>query len=467
MRSTAKSAPVELRPEHRITGDGNTADGAVAVMKFSDALTYLDRHINREAVAGAYQGLSLHVMEELLDAMGSPHRDYPVVHVTGTKGKGTTVALASQLFASVGVSAGSYTSPHVSSITERIARNGVAISEEEFAAAIETVSRFVPLISGTPSYFELLTAAAFRWFADEAVDVGVIEVGLLGRFDATNVVEGRIAVVTGIGKDHTDGAEGWRFHVAGEKAGIVKPGATLVLGAIDDDLVPVFEAEQPGRVLRLGHQIEVTSNTMAVGGRLVDIATPWGRHEDIYLPLHGRHQADNVALAITVVEAFFDRHVGDDIINEGLAEVALPGRSEVAGREPLVVLDGAHNPDSAKALARTLRDEFGAAADRYLVVGMLGGRDARELLSALEAPLAELVLICAPDSPRAQDVADVAAAARALGCRVEEIASVTDAVDRALALAGDDDLVAVTGSFYTVGEARGHLLADTADDGSS
>ncbi|MDH5237709.1 MAG: dihydrofolate synthase, partial [Acidimicrobiia bacterium] len=227
------------------------------------------------------------------------------------------------------------------------------------------------------------------------------------------------------------------------------------------------EAEQPGRVLRLGHQIEVTSNTMAVGGRLVDIATPWGRHEDIYLPLHGRHQADNVALAITVVEAFFDRHVGDDIINEGLAEVALPGRSEVAGREPLVVLDGAHNPDSAKALARTLRDEFGAAADRYLVVGMLGGRDARELLSALEAPLAELVLICAPDSPRAQDVADVAAAARALGCRVEEIASVTDAVDRALALAGDDDLVAVTGSFYTVGEARGHLLADTADDGSS
>ncbi|MGI9600957.1 MAG: bifunctional folylpolyglutamate synthase/dihydrofolate synthase [Acidimicrobiales bacterium] len=426
-------------------------------MNYADALTYLDRHINREAVAGAYQGLSLHVMEELLDAMGNPHRDYPVVHVTGTKGKGTTVALIAQLFASVGVSAGAYTSPHVSSITERIARNGVAISEDEFAEAIDTVSRFVPLISGTPSYFELLTAAAFRWFADEAVDVGVIEVGLLGRFDATNVADGRIAVVTSIGKDHTDGAEGWRFHVAGEKAGIIKPEATLVLGQIDDDLLPVFAAENPDRTIRVGHDVTVTSNTMAVGGRLIDVTTPWGAHEDLFVPLYGAHQADNVALAVAVVEAFFDRALGDDVINEGLAELTLPGRAEIVAHEPLVLLDGAHNADSAKALARTLRDEFAAAAGRYLVVGFLAGRDPAELLLALEAPLAELVVVCQPDSPRAQPVTDVATAARSLGCRVEEIRSVPEAVDRALALAGEEDLVAVTGSFYTVGEARDHL----------
>ncbi|MDH3706425.1 MAG: Mur ligase family protein [Acidimicrobiia bacterium] len=427
-------------------------------MNFAAALTYLDRHINREAVAGAYQGLSVHVMEELLDAMGDPHRDYPVVHVTGTKGKGTTVALAAQLFAAAGLSAGAYTSPHVSSITERLARNGTAISEDDFAAVITTVARFVPLISGTPSYFELLTAAAFRWFADEAVDVGVIEVGLLGRFDATNVADGSIAVVTSIGKDHTDGAEGWRFHVAGEKAGIVKPGATVVMGAIDDDLVPVFEAEGPDRIIRLGHDIEVAGNTMAVGGRVLDITTPWGRHEGIYLPMHGEHQAENAAMAIAVVEAFGDRALGDDVINEGFAEVQLPGRAEVVRREPVVVLDGAHNPESMRALARTLRDEFVAAADRRLVVGMLGGRDPEELLVALEAPLAELVIVCRPESPRAEDVAGVAAAARRLGCRVEEVRSVADAVDRALALSTDEDLVAVTGSFYTVGEARDHLL---------
>ena len=428
-------------------------------MNFAAALGYLDRHINREAVAGAYQGLSLHVMEELLDAMGDPHRDYPVVHVTGTKGKGTTVALVAQLFASAGVSAGAYTSPHVSSITERIARNGVPISEDEFAAAITTVSRFVPLISGTPSYFELLTAAAFRWFADEAVDVGVIEVGLLGRFDATNVADGTIAVVTSIGKDHTDGAEGWRFHVAGEKAGIVKPGSTVIMGAIDDDLVPVFEAEGPADIIRLGRDFLVTSNTMAVGGRLLDITTPWGHHEGLFLPLHGAHQAENAAMAIAVVEAFGDRALGDDVINEGMAEISLPGRAEVIRHDPVVVLDGAHNPESSKALARTLRDEFGAVADRYLVVGMLSGRDPQELLLALEAPLAGLVVVCQPDSPRAEDAADVAAAALALGCRVEEVRSVADAVDRALALATDDDLVAVTGSFYTVGEARDHLAA--------
>lgn len=436
---------------------------AGARMNFSEALAFLDRHINREAVAGAYQGLSLHVMEELLAAMGDPHRDYPIVHVTGTKGKGTTVALAAQLFSAAGLSAGAYTSPHVSAITERLARNGTDIDPEEFAATIETIARFVPLIAGTPSYFELLTAAAFRWFADEAVDVAVVEVGLLGRFDATNVADGRIAVVTSVGKDHTDGAEGWRFHVAGEKAGIIKPGATLVMGSVDDDLVPVFEAEGPAVVHRIGHDIAVTGNSLAVGGRLVDFTTPWAGHTDVFVPLHGAHQAENVALAVTIVESFLDAPIGDEIIADALATVVLPGRAEVVHRNPLVLLDGAHNPDSAKALARTVRDEFGSVAARYLVVGLLGGRDPMEVLAALEAPLADLVIVCQPVSPRAQDADDVAGVARAMGAIVEVVRSVPDALDRALSLAGDEDLVVVTGSFYTVGEARGPALAMAAE----
>ncbi len=428
------------------------------MMTFAEAMAFLERHINREAVAGAFEGLSLDVMEGLLGAMGDPHRSYPSIHITGTKGKGTTVRLVAALLAASGLTAGQYTSPHVSSITERLARNDELISPEAFGAVVGDVAQFAALVEGPPSYFELLTAAAFQWFSDEAVDAAVVEVGLLGRFDATNVIESSVQVITTIGLDHTDGAPGWEADVMGEKAGIIVPGSPVVLGPIDDSLIGLVEAESPSAIHRLGVDIEVTANDLAVGGRLTSFHTPWGDHDDIFVSLHGRHQADNAAVAVATVEAFFDRPLDDEVIVEALSSVSLPGRFEVVAGEPMVVLDGAHNPDSLKTVARTMRDDF-PSAGRYLVVGMLGGRDPGELLLALEAPLATMVIACAPDSARAIPAADVAEAARALGCQVETIARVDDAVERALSLAEEHDAVVVTGSFYTVGEARRAIAA--------
>ncbi len=437
-------------------------------MDFTEAIAYLDRHINREVVVGAYEGLSLDSMEALMAAMAEPHRQYGVIHVTGSKGKGSTATMIASLLQASGLRVGTYLSPHVSSITERIRHNGEAISEDDFGEVISSIANYADLLDHDPSYFELLTAAAFEWFADIAVDVAVVEVGVLGRFDATNVVSGDVAVVTTIGSDHAEGFDGSdeqrQRHVASEKAGIIEAGAPLVLGRIDDDLLPTFAAESPGSILRLGAELNVTNNQLAVGGRLLDIATTRGLYDDVFLGIHGAHQGDNAAVAIAAVEAFFDRALTDDVVAEAFAEVDLPGRAEVALAEPLVLLDAAHSPESASAIARMVRDDFASGDQRYLILGCLQGRDLAELLRAFEAPLATMVIACAPDSPRAVPAAELGAAATALGCTVEVVSSVAAATERALSLADVTDLVLISGSFYTVGEARAFFLDQAAQD---
>ncbi|NNE74945.1 MAG: bifunctional folylpolyglutamate synthase/dihydrofolate synthase [Acidimicrobiales bacterium] len=434
-------------------------------MQFDEALAFLDRHINREAIAGAYEGLSLDKMVALVEIMGDPQRAYPVIHVTGSKGKGSTAHLVTRLLMASGLNVGTYTSPHVSSITERIARNGEPISEDEFAQTIGDVAQFVPLLPERPSYFELLTAAAFQWFADSAVDVAVVEVGLLGRFDATNVVDSAVTVCTTIGRSHTDGRDDWRTHIAYEKAGIFGPNAAGVIGDIDDDLVPYFRDESPEVLRRLGDDVRVTENRLAVGGRMIAVETSRGLYDEVFLSLHGAHMADNAALALASVEEFFGRALTDDVVAEAFGQAALPGRAEVVGHDPLIVLDGAHSPESAQAIARTVRNDFAAAANQYVVLGLLQTPDLDQVLLGFEAPLATMVLACAPDSDRAMPAADVAAAAARLGAVAESVGSVADAVERALQLAEPSDLILVSGSFYTVGEAKS-ALADEFGHGA-
>ena len=439
-------------------------------MDFTEAIAYLDRHINREVIVGAYEGLSLDSMHALMAAMADPQRQYGVIHVTGSKGKGSTATLIASLLQASGLRVGSYFSPHVNSITERIRHNGEPISEEEFGEVLASVATYADLLDHEPSYFELLTAAALEWFADIAIDVAVVEVGVLGRFDATNVVSADVAVVTTIGSDHAEGFDGSdeerRRHVATEKAGIIEVGAPLVLGRIAEELLPTFAAESPGSIVRLGADLNVTNNQLAVGGRLLDIATTRGLYDDVFLALHGAHQGDNAAVAIAAVEAFFDRALTDEVVAEAFAEVDLPGRAEVALAEPLVLLDAAHSPESAAAIARMVRDDFASGDQRYLVLGVLQGRDLTELLRSFEAPLATMVIACAPDSPRAVSAADLGAAATALGCTVEVVSSVAAATERALSLADVTDLVLISGSFYTVGEARTFFVEEALQDNS-
>lgn len=428
-------------------------------MNLDEALRYLDAHINREAVAGAVHGLSLDHVHELVGVLGDPQRTYPVIHLTGTNGKGSTARMITALLVEHGLSVGTYTSPHLQRINERIAWNGEPISDDDLAATLTDLARLVPLTSVEPSYFELLTAAALQWFAANAVDVAVVEVGLLGRYDATNVVDADVAVVTNVRRDHTDGVGDWRLAIASEKAGIITPGSFLVLGETAPELQAVFLAEGPRAAWCRGADFDVVADRSAVGGRLVDLRTPMGELDEIFLPLHGHHQADNAACAVAAVEAFFDRPLDHDVVQAAFAGLTMPGRFEVMGREPLVVVDGAHNPDGAAAAARTLAEEFDVAGRTILVVGILQGRDPVQMLESLDARHADLLIACTPESPRAVPAAELAEAARAVPVLTEVVADVGAAVDRALALAAESDVVLVAGSLYVAGAARSHLEA--------
>lgn len=437
-------------------------------MDFDEAQAYLDDHINLEKTAsisaGHVEGLSLDRMRRVVEVLGDPQDDYPVIHITGTNGKGSTARMISALLAAHQLSVGSYTSPHLEHVTERIARNGEPIEPEEFASVVGELESLEhqKFFEERPSYFELLTAAGFAWFSQVAVDVAAVEVGLLGRWDATNVADGQVAVVTNIGKDHTNGRGDWRRRVAEEKAGIVKPGSHLVLGEPDPALRPLFEAEGPADVWVRDRDFGLIADRLALGGHVVDVRTPNGVLEELFLPVHGAHQADNAAVAVAAVEAFFGRPLAPEVAAEAFEGLRLPGRFEVVHRAPLLVLDGAHNPDGARAAAATLADEFDVAGTRRWVLGLLGGRDLDEMLDAFGVRAGDEVITCTPPSPRgvpARELADVVAAH---GVRVEAVPDVGEALDRAWDAAtagaagngGETGLVMVTGSLYTVGQAR-------------
>ncbi|MEX1218007.1 MAG: folylpolyglutamate synthase/dihydrofolate synthase family protein [Acidimicrobiales bacterium] len=393
-------------------------------------------------------------MNNLVRVLGDPQDSYRVIHVTGTNGKGSTARMITALLVEHGLAVGTYSSPHLQRINERICWNGQQISDEQFASVLTDVARVAPLSGVTPSYFELLTAAALLWFAESAVDVVVIEVGLLGRYDATNVCEADVAVITNIGRDHTDGEGAWEQNIAMEKAGIITERSTLVTGVTDSTLQTIFRAEGPDRMFARESDFDLVNDLYAVGGHLVDLRTPFGLYEDVLVPFHGEHQSDNAITAIVAVESFFDRALDETIISNAFRSVTMPGRFEVVSHSPLLILDGAHNPDGAKAAARTLRDEFDIAGRRVLVIGMLGGRDVVEMLEMFEARQADLVIACTPQSPRAIPAADIAAVVQAMGVMVEQIDDVATAVQRAVDISTEDDVILVAGSLYVVGAAR-------------
>lgn len=436
-------------------------------MDFDEAQAYLDDHISLEKTAaisaGHVEGLSLDRMRQVVDVLGDPQHDYPVIHLTGTNGKGSTARMISALLDAHQLSVGMYTSPHLEHVTERIARNSEPIEPGELAAVLGELASLEDqaFFDQRPSYFELLTAAGFAWFSQVAVDVAVVEVGLLGRWDATNVADGGVAVVTNVGKDHTDGRGDWRRRVAEEKAGIVKAGSQLVLGETDPALRPLFEAEGPAEVWLRDRDFGVVADRVALGGHVVDLRTPHGLLEEVFLPVHGAHQADNAACAVAAVEAFFGRALALDVVAEAFAGLRLPGRFEVVHRAPLMVLDGAHNPDGARAAAATLAGEFDVAGTRHWVLGLLAGRDLDEMLDAFGVRPGDQVVACTPPSPRAVAAEELAAAVSARGVAADAVPDVGAAVERALRSAeaagdgaGGGDLVMVSGSLYTVGAAR-------------
>ena len=421
-------------------------------MDFAAALAYLDDHASYDKT-GRVEDPSTDTIARLCAAMGDPQLAQPVIHVTGTNGKGSTVQIISRLLAAQGLTVGTYTSPHLERINERIKRNGEPISDDEFAEQIAGVADIAAIVGVRPTYFEAVTAAAFRWVADVAVDVAVIELGMLGRWDATNVVDAQVAVVTTIGLDHTEFAGPTTADIAAEKAGIIKPGSAAVIGETDPDLVAVFRDEGGASLLVRGEDFDVADNSLAIGGRSLDVRTPTTIYSDVFLPLHGAHQGDNAAVALAAVETFFASPLAEDVVHEGFANVVVPGRFEVLGVQPLTIIDGAHNPTGADTCAGVFFGDFHPEGRRILVVGTL--REPGDMLAALRADEFDVVHACTAPSPRGVAGAEVAAAARALGCdEVYVHDSVELACRAAMQYADADDAILAAGSIYVAGDAR-------------
>ena len=426
-------------------------------MQYGEALNYLDEHASYEKT-GRVESPSLDNIKTFMDLMGQPHLSYPVIHITGTNGKGSTTQIITQLLIAHGLQVGTYTSPHLETLTERISRNNEPISEQDFAECVAAIADIEVIGGVRPSYFEVMTAAAFRYFADTAVDVAVIEVGMLGRWDATNVVNSSVAVITNIALDHTEFAGPRLEDIAFEKVGISKPGSVLVVGDTNEELREIWNAAESAAVLLRGNDFEISENELAVGGRMIDVRTERAVYKELPLPLHGQHQGDNASIALTAVEEFFGNVLDIEVVREGFAAVRMPGRFEVLGRAPLVVIDGAHNPAGADVCAQVFFDDFSPEGKRILVVGALKGRDPQMLLSALRADEFDAVICCTAPTPRGIGANDLASAAKQMGCeQVVVCETVESACDKALNIAREEDAVLVAGSLYVVGSARTFL----------
>jgi dihydrofolate synthase/folylpolyglutamate synthase len=424
---------------------------------YDAALRYLDANANYERT-GKVDTPSVEGIAKLMDIMGNPHLAYPVIHITGTNGKGSTAQIITRILMAHGLTVGTYSSPHLHRVNERITRDCEPISDEEFGRVMGEVADLETLGGVSPSYFDILTAAGFSWFADAGIDVAVIEVGMLGRWDATNVVQSAVTVVTNVALDHTDYAGPTRVHIAREKSGIAKPDAPMVLGENDSETLNEFMAAGAKELVIRGEHFDCVDNHLALGGRMIDVKTSRADYRELFVPLHGRHQGLNASIAIAAVEEFFAAPINIDVLVEGLSSVQMPGRFEVLGHQPLVIIDGAHNPAGADICAEVFFDDFDPVGRRILLVGCLVGRDMTALLSALRADEFDSVVCVTAPSPRGVAAEELAAHAKALGCDdVVAVTSVARGCEVALNNATSDDAVLITGSLYVIGEAREHL----------
>lgn len=408
----------------------------------------------------------------LMDVLGEPQRAYPSIHITGTNGKTSTARMVEALLGAFDLRTGRYTSPHVQSITERISLDGAPIPAERFIETYNDIKPYIEMVDGQQEYrlsfFEVLTGMAYAAFADAPVDVAVVEVGMGGSWDATNVIDGDVAVVTPIDLDHTDRLGSTPGEIATEKAGIVKQGATVILAQQPVDAAQVLlkkAVEVDATVAREGLEFGVVARQVAVGGQLVTLRGLGGEYEEVFLPLHGAYQAHNAAVALAAVEAFFGvgaahtQRLDIDNVRKAFASVTAPGRMEVVRRSPTVVLDAAHNPAGARATAEAVSEAFDFS--RLIgVVGASGEKDVRGVLEAFEPIFAEVV-VTQNSSDRAMDTDELAGVAVEIfgDDRVQVEPRLDDALEAAITLAEEEGEYAgsgvlVTGSVITVGEAR-------------
>ncbi len=412
----------------------------------------------------------------LMARMDNPHRKFRSVHVAGTNGKGSTSVFIAAMLQAAGYRVGLYTSPHLVSFCERIRINNELISEAkvvELAARVRDASHASAGCQGTaahnPTFFEVATVMAFTYFAEEGVDIAVIEVGMGGRLDSTNVIAPLVSVITNIELEHTEYLGTTLAQIAREKAGIIKAGVPVVTGAAQQEVVTVFEQEaaaQKSPVYRLSRDFapaRITANREQV----FDYKGITRSYEKVKLALQGRHQVDNACLALAAIECLRAAAVAVDeaAVRQGLLHARWPGRLELVARKPDIYLDGAHNPASARMLAKTVRDMKPAYQRVVLIIGILGDKDYQGILSAL-VPLADHVVATKPRYARALEVGALAAEIGKRYASVETAETVEDAVTMARRAASPDDLVLITGSLYVVGDARALFCPEPGTSGA-
>ena len=424
-------------------------------MNYDQALAYVDGHIG----LGVQPGLER--ITNLLDLMGRPQEGYPIIHVAGTNGKTSTSRLATLILVAHGLTTGTFTSPHLERIEERLAVNGRISTQEEFALAITDVAAFADLREGAGeapnTYFELTTAAAFAFFADQAVNAGVLEVGMGGRLDSTNVVEAEVCVVTSIGVDHTEFLGEDIRQIAGEKLAIAGLGSILVTGELPDDALD--EARLKARELgiqhrRFGRDFAVEEYERGVGGWLATFRGAESTYEDIFLPLHGRYQLDNFAIDVASAEALVGRKLDVEALQDAAAVATAPGRMEPLASSPFVMVDGAHNADAVETLVASLEEEY-PTTKWQLLLGVMGDKNI-DLMVEHFSPLLTGVITTAVDNKRAVPAVELAQQVSKVIPDVPVVPSenVEFGLDMARAEAGGDGAVLVAGSIYLVGEVR-------------
>ncbi len=404
----------------------------------------------------------------LTDLLGSPQLSYPTIHIAGTNGKTTISRMIDALMSELGYRTGRFTSPHLESFLERISIKGNSIDPGEFIKNYNDIALYLDLIDSKQphqiSYFEALTALAFVAFAEHPVDVGIIEAGLGGEWDATNVVQSQVSVMTPIGLDHMDYLGDTLEEIAQTKAGIFKPESNVVLAEQTPEVAKVLMA-QVAKVaaipFREGIEFSVANRAIAVGGQMIAINGLYGLIEDIFLPLYGAHQANNAAVALAAVEAFAGVQLDSELVRSAFSKVKSPGRCEVIHRDPTVIIDAAHNPHGAKAIATTINSEF----DFETVIGVvavLGDKDAAGILAEL-SQVVDYLVVSQSSSARALPANDLAVIAKQFFApeQIEVIPELRGAITYATEKANlsnqvNDGVSAVliTGSVVTAGEAR-------------
>lgn len=413
----------------------------------------------------------------LCDLLGSPERSLPVILIAGTNGKGSTALMIDSLLRALGLRVGRYASPHLVDVTERISIDGEPISEEAFDALVEEVSPLVELVDAQllegvrMTFFEVMTALAYAAFADAPVDVAVVEVGLGGRWDATNIVEAEVAVVCPVDLDHTHLLGGTVAEIAAEKAGIIKAGAKAVLAAQQPDAARVLLArcaEVGAEVLREGVEFGLIGRTPAIGGQVLRLDTAEGPLGDLFLPLFGAHMAQNAALAVAAVEAFLGgKPLPPEVISAGLEQVEAPARLEIVRRSPTVVIDTCHNPHGARATIDAVTEAFDFTP-LVGVVAMMADKDVDGVLGIFAEAMTSVVCTSIGSTTRALPAADLGErAAGVFGAdRVVVVPGMAEAIEEAVRLAdeaGPGSGVLIAGSVYAAGEARALLVRPGAD----